>query len=327
MRLYVAIVFCLVFVACAGTNSAGSESAARDNQPIVITPVKSGASVNFRGISMLDQATVWLGGAEGTVLRTQDGGVSWESFSVPDSDTLDFRDVYAGDERKIVLMSAGPGSASRIYQTVNGGETWTTAKTNGYSKAFYNAIDFWDYLHGVMISDPIDDKPYVMRTKNGGLYWERLGEITLPKMMEGEYGFAASGTCIKTVAPSSIYVVTGGSHARVFLSRDFGFSWNVVDTPMASGTPSSGIFSIAFRDPQNGVAVGGDYENPEMDEGTIIVTRNGGVTWTRVASGMGFGHKSCVLHLVGEASLALGRTGGIYSPDKGEPWHTVTTDP
>ena len=43
---------------------------------------------------------------------------------MPDAEKLDFRDVEAFGETTAYLLSAGPGDASRIYKTVDGGKSW-----------------------------------------------------------------------------------------------------------------------------------------------------------------------------------------------------------
>jgi len=48
---------------------------------------------------------------------------------------------------------------------------------------------------------------------------------------------------------------------------------------------SSGIFSLAFRDAKNGVAVGGDYQKPETsDLPNVLFTTDGGQGW-QIGSG------------------------------------------
>ena len=66
----------------------------------------------------------WASGANGTVLRTVDGGVNWQAAPCPAPSTLDFRDVDAMSEHVAYVLSIGPGEASRIYKTTDGGEHW-----------------------------------------------------------------------------------------------------------------------------------------------------------------------------------------------------------
>ena len=51
------------------------------------------------------------------MLRTTDGGATWQPRPVPGAEALDFRDIDAIDERVASVLSIGPGNASRIYRT------------------------------------------------------------------------------------------------------------------------------------------------------------------------------------------------------------------
>ncbi|MEO1254700.1 MAG: hypothetical protein AAFY41_07435, partial [Bacteroidota bacterium] len=69
----------------------------------------------LQAISIVDDKTVWISGHNASVVRSMDGGDSWELFSHPTGDTLQFRDIYAFNEEKAILMSSGPGPLSRIF--------------------------------------------------------------------------------------------------------------------------------------------------------------------------------------------------------------------
>ena len=58
---------------------------------------------------------------EQTVLRTVDGGRTWQLLPVPGAEKLDFRDVDAMSDRVAHVLSIGAGAASRIYTTTDGG--------------------------------------------------------------------------------------------------------------------------------------------------------------------------------------------------------------
>ncbi|HWK30458.1 MAG TPA: hypothetical protein VNR20_00090 [Terriglobales bacterium] len=65
---------------------------------------------DFRGVHALNDSVAWVSGTNGTVLRTQDGGVHWEKCAVPlDAEKLDFRAIWAWDAQRAEVMSAGPG--------------------------------------------------------------------------------------------------------------------------------------------------------------------------------------------------------------------------
>ena len=216
-------------------------------------PQPSGSTSELRGLSVLDAKHAWASGSGGTVLRTKDGEHR-EKLKVPGGDLLYFRYVEALDEQTIVLMSAGPGDASRIYRSTDAGTTWKLVHTNPDKDGFYDAIAFWDAQNGVVIGDPVNHLFVVRTTHDGGQTWEKPEGLVLPQMFTGEGAFAASGTCLTVVKGSqNAWFVTGGARvSRVFRTNNRGHAWNSSTNPIAAGNASSGLFSVAFLDTKRG---------------------------------------------------------------------------
>jgi len=103
----------------------------------------SGVTVRLRGVSAVSDRVGWASGSGSTVLRTADGGATWQKLTVT-SDQLDFRDIDAIDARTAYVLSIGNGPASRIYKTSDAGATWSLQFKNEDPKAFYDAMSFWD---------------------------------------------------------------------------------------------------------------------------------------------------------------------------------------
>jgi len=59
---------------------------------------------------------------------------------VPGAEALDFRDVHAFDEKTAHVLAIGPGDASRIYRTTDGGATWTKTFANPDSSAIHHDV-------------------------------------------------------------------------------------------------------------------------------------------------------------------------------------------
>src|SRR4051794_22439482 len=89
-------------------------------------PVPTGSDQQYRGLDAVSARVAWVGGSAGEVLRTLDGGRSWQDVSPPDSAGLLFRDVEATGVFKASVLSIGEGTASRIYTTSDGGRHWAT---------------------------------------------------------------------------------------------------------------------------------------------------------------------------------------------------------
>src|SRR4051794_38194297 len=83
----------------------------------------SGVSVRLRGLSAVSESVAWASGSGATVLRTVDGGITWQKLTVTD-DALDFRDIDAIDAQTAYALSIGNGPTSRIYKTTDAGKTW-----------------------------------------------------------------------------------------------------------------------------------------------------------------------------------------------------------
>ena len=280
----------------------------------------------LRGLSVVSAKVVWASGTGGTVLRTVDGGASWDVIAVPGGEKLDFRDIEAFDAKTAYILSIGSGESSRIYKTVDGGATWKLQFQNKDEKAFYDAIACWDRDNCIAMSDPVGGHYPIISTTDGGTNWKQMVSDKMPTAKDGEAAFAASGTCLITQGRTNAFLVSGGSDARVFRSGDRGMSWAVADTPMVKGTAGSGIFSIAMHDGKNGAIVGGNYEKPDTASKNIAYTTDGGVTWHTPGTAYPNGYRSAVAYLDAKTLLAVGTSGSDLSTDNGGSWQKVDSE-
>lgn len=284
-----------------------------------LTPLTTNTTASFRGVSVPSSATAWASGTRGTVLRTIDGGASWTARTVPDADSLDFRDIEAFDSLTAYVLSAGEDG--RIYKTTDGGRTWNLQFRNQTKGAFFDCLAFWDAQHGMAMSDPVDGRFLLLRTDDG-TNWRELPVASRPTAANGEAAFAASGTCLVATGRSRAFLATGGgTETHVFVTNDRGNTWQAVATPVVAGTASAGIFALAFSDARNGLAIGGDYQKP-AEEAAAAVTNDGGRTWratgkTSYVSGAAYGARGQM--------VAVGTRGTRISKDRGATWMTIDT--
>lgn len=281
----------------------------------------SGVTVRLRGVSAVSERVAWASGAGSTVLRTADGGATWLKLTVT-TEVLDFRDIDAIDAQTAYVLAIGNGPASRIYKTTDAGKTWRLQFKNEDPKVFLDAMSFWDANNGIVFGDSIDGHLYILTTNNGGQLWSRVPNANLPPALENEGAFAASGTNIAVFGKSHAWIGTGAAaKARVLRTSDRGRTWQVSDTPLKAG-PSSGIFSIAFRDAKHGVVAGGDYRKEQEALDNLAVTNDGGVSW-KLVQGLS-GYRSVVAYVPGTKTIvALGPSGGDYSTDDGQTWKAL----
>ena len=289
----------------------------------------AGTTASFRGLSALSEHVAWVSGTGGTWARTDDGGATWRVKTLPGAEDLDFRDVDAFDSTTAYLMSAGPGELSRIYKTIDGGDSWELQFTNPWPAGFFDGMAFWDAERGLVYGDPVDGRFTVLATTDGGATWTRIPAAGMPKALEGEAGFAASGSGLVVHGEGLAWFGTGGLVARVFRSTDYGQTWTVSATPIAHGAASTGIFSLAFSGALHGVAVGGDYTQPENATGNSARTIDGGITWTLIETAPPAGYRSAVSYIPDSSILTLvaaGTSGSDISIDGGETWKVLSDD-
>jgi photosystem II stability/assembly factor-like uncharacterized protein len=263
----------------------------------------------------------WVGGSDGGVWRTTNGGDSWRDVSPRGTKGLLFRDVEARNRRVALAMTIGEGRDSRIYRTTNGGRTWTKAFVNRDPAAFYDCLAMYgDGRHGLAVSDPVDGKFRIIATRNGGASWRVVSPKGMPAAVDGEFAFAASGTCLVT-AGRRAYLASGGGASRIFVSRDRGRHWTVRDSTIPASA-AGGVFSLAF-DGRRGIAVGGDFEQEDVGTDASAHSRDAGRTWTN-GGDLG-GYRSGVSWLRPGVAIAVGPSGSDVSRDRGRTWRTFST--
>lgn len=252
--------------ACVIALMAASALASAAGPPARLQLQDSGVEVRLRGISAVDANTAWASGQKGSVLRTVDGGARWQVMHVEGAEALDFRDVEAFSADVAVVLGIGPGDASRIYRTDDGGASWTLALRNTDPRGFFDCMAF-DGERGWMLGDPVEGRYQVFATTNGGRDWQA---VEGPEAAKDEAAFAASGTCIARLQ-GALAVGSGGAMARIHVLRDGQRAWRALDAGMARRKPEAGVFSVV---PGAGgwFAVGGDYRGESTPGNAAIGT-------------------------------------------------------
>ncbi|PIQ50324.1 MAG: hypothetical protein COW03_00360 [Cytophagales bacterium CG12_big_fil_rev_8_21_14_0_65_40_12] len=269
---------------------------------------------SLRGLNAVSENVAWASGSKGAVLRTIDGGTTWENVSIAEADTIDFRDVQGFDENTAIVLSAGLPAV--IYKTIDGGKSWEQKFFTMKEGTFYDAMDFWDNQNGIAFGDAVDGRLLILKTKDGGETWQELPFEQRPIAKEGQGGFAASGTCLITNGKSDVYIGLGGQEASFFYSYDMGETWNKTITPIQSGASSEGIFSIAFKNEKEGLIVGGDFRGDSLTRINSAYTMNKGQSWFPIMASLSpHGYRSGVAIMQNGLVLTVGRESCSYFRD------------
>jgi photosystem II stability/assembly factor-like uncharacterized protein len=283
----------------------------------------SGVEASLRGLSAVSERVAWASGANGTWLRTVDGGASWRHGRIAGAEELGVRDIHAFDDRRAVALTiASPG---RIYRTLDGGATWKMVFEDDRPAVFFNCMDFADGARGYAVGDPIDGRFLFIETLDGGESWQTLPASQRPEPVTGEAQFAASGTCLQAEG-DEIWIGTGGSVARIFRSLDRGRSWSAARVPLQQGEASQGVFGLLRRNARDAVIVGGDYTQEGDATGSLALTQDGGRTWRGDSSMAPGGFRSAVVSYEESGRSVLvtvGPSGSDLSNDGGRTWTPI----
>ncbi len=252
----------------------------------LLTPIKTDNVV--RNCSFLDEQNgycVLL--ADGTVLKTTDGGNSWSRPWTPGIST----NLY---DVEMVSMDTvfTAGISGEIFRSTDEGESFQEMTTPTseylYGLEFINSqIGFAVGFNGV-----------ILKTTDGGTTWEIKTSGTSSRLFDIEFvnettGFACgwNGTVLKTTDAGETWVglSTGYSGALfncTFPSENVGYAcgWSQTIIKTSDGgetweTQNDGSVNtlnyIEFKDEMNGWA-GGDF-------GALFTTSNGGQSWSSSA--------------------------------------------
>ncbi len=203
-------------------------------------------------IHVLNSKDVYVAGGR-TILKTTDGGNSWQSMQVDNSDStyLDIRSVWFTDSLHGWIGVENLGGWGGVYRTTDGGLSWSNQidnVTRVFSVYFLNRKTGW-FFSG--------DSSYI--TNDSGKTWSAqvgdrpgLDEADAMEFVSPETGFA-------------------GGYLGLYKTTDGGDNWSKIDL----GIPDPFVKGIYFIDPQKGWAVGYNGNN-----GLVLKTTDGGSTWT-----------------------------------------------
>jgi photosystem II stability/assembly factor-like uncharacterized protein len=278
------------------------------------------------GLAAVDRNVAWAGSIDSKLVKTLDGGRSWQDVTPPAAAAFHdpgFHDIEAFDANHVVAMHVGPGAASQIYRTDNGGRTWRlTFQAPPDDRIFFDAMAFYDGQRGLAVSDPVDGKFVILSTSDGGRSWTQLPASSTPAALPGE-GVVASGTSM-TTAGNDAWFGTCCAGARMFHSHDGGHTWDVRNTPIShTAADGSGVISVAFRSDNLGLAVGGDIDHPDDPNNNAVVAAFSlyDSAWTASLS-QPPGERGSVtwLPFTSFGAVAVGSSGSDISYDAGLHW-------
>jgi photosystem II stability/assembly factor-like uncharacterized protein len=245
--------------------------------------IASGVTEELRGLSLAGEAR-WASGTKGMVL------VGGAKRGARGADALDFRGLHAFSDLSALAMSAGPGEASQLWRTENGGWAWSRVTANSDPDGFWDAIAFVDNRRGFILGDPTQGRFTLLRTEDGGATWARAPAGAIPPVAPGEAAFAASNGSLAIGPKGRVAFCTGGAAqwARAYISTDDGKSFAVMDTPIPAGAETRGGFACAYDNSGALWVCGGDYKAPTAEGVSLARLPSGAKAFEAVTTPAGY---------------------------------------
>jgi hypothetical protein len=298
----------------------------------------SGTTADLRGIDNVGSRVAWASGANGTVLRTEDGGYLWQACAIPPgAEHLDFRGIQAFDANAAIVMSSGKGDLSRLCKTADGCHTWKQVATNPDASGFWDSVKATTTESASILGDS-------MRRKCRVWSWsaEGLAPSYQAKCERGEGSFAASNSVLQVVDTPQVDPVwkytlrfASGTESRAYFTV-FREEHTATCEPCEGqinrvgftlgNSKSLGIFSFAFRDDIVGVFVGGDFKKPDASPNAAGYSEDGGISWSSVQTPP-HGYRSAVAYAAAKIWITVGPNGTDVSTDDGRNWRALHPDP
>ena len=167
-------------------------------------------------------------GTNGTILRTTNGGLSWQAQSSGRSENLVGVSFTNSTQGTVV------GYNGTILKTTNSGITWSL-QTSGIKNNLYNVF-FTDVNTGIVVGN----NGAIFRTTNGGFtFIGNKNQTTVP------YGFSLSQNFPNPFNPNTVisYSLPSASNVKLILYNTLGQAVKVLET----GFKQAGHYSVNFN--------------------------------------------------------------------------------
>ncbi|MBN8702780.1 MAG: hypothetical protein J0M08_06930, partial [Bacteroidetes bacterium] len=255
------------------TNDGGANWARVNNQ----------IGVDFAKIQLVND-TGYAVGAAGTVMRTLDGGGTWDLFNTyENAGTNDLQALYFINGKKGVVA----GKAGAIFTTTNACVTFSAA--TGISSAYDITSVTHDGTNYFATAKDVNNLGYVFKSSTASTWTLQASQRTTDILDINFIGSAGTNT-----------VFASGKEGLLLKSTDGGTIWNTVSTGLTKN-----IRDIAFIDNSYGLAV----IDSSTGYGQLYTTTNGGATWS-LLSGSGEYYNSIYQYSVGNF-IAAGNAGNV----------------
>ncbi len=230
--------------------------------------------LDFESIVWTDNNLGFIVG-ENLIIRTKDGGITWEEFPISFEGKLRSVDFWNTE------LGLAVGDGGLIYRTTNGGDNWE--KINSPSTVHLFSVAFASASR--LIASGANG--VLLRSEDGGQNWTVISSGVNLNLNE-----------LVFINPDTAFVAA--DQGRVLRTYNGGVQWTTLNTQQ-----NQNLKGISFSSPLIGYAVG--------DQGVILKTTDGGSSWAALVSPVSSGLKKVsfspldpkIISIVGDNATAL----------------------
>lgn len=278
-----------IFFLCLLAFLTSAASAEPGHQWTLLNPSPQSQALHVHAV--VNDSTVFAAGYGGAIVRTTDGGDSWQLLNAHTNGWLTGAHFFDGQEGFLV---GEEDLEAILLHTTDGGEVWERRETP--EMPWLLDVDFTGTDIGLVVGVGGE----IHRTIDGGLTWAGVPSATTSWLNAVRF-------------QDDQVAVAVGISGTIVRSTDAGATWQV--------RPSNTTYrldALAFDGQGNGVAVG--------QNGSIVTTHNGGENWIGRSSGTTTWLKSVTV-LADGSYLAAGYGELLISTDLGVNWSFLATSP
>lgn len=273
---------------------------------------------DLRSVHAINDTVIIAVGDLGTVIRTVNGGFTWEIMKLSEKPLYDV---------EFIGQFGWAVGGNELFRSFDQGENWERIPNSPY---YLQAISFVDSMNGWA-----HNSYEIYRTIDGGLTWKkekRLFPINSLSVVDNERILAVGKEMLFTVDggrkwqklksiprefKSTYFVNSEIGHAVdkygiFFLTRDGGETWSQKPCPLSNGASLWGIEGVkcfAFTKNGRGFAIN--------QNGTLCITRDLGEKWAMVSEG----RYTALSFASDEIGWVVGENGAIMKTiDGGDTW-------
>ncbi len=268
------------------------------------TIINSNTVSDINSVDFKDNDTIFAGanaiGTSTTILRSSDGGYSWEDKSISPLQ-LNIYDLQFTNSNRGFFVGKGQGNCISlpcempVHRTINAGETlvWKGTYMPDSGGVITYGVDFLTNKIGYVVGD----NARIIKTKNGGNSWTDISSKQVDTNNTTYYGIAfinqSTGFIVGSDESSS-----GGTSNKGYILKtiDSGNTWQV-------HTVSPKLYAINMLNDTVGYAVGAGR--------SIFKTKDMGETWILEYSSHSAGALKDIIIIDEENAYAVGENGSV----------------